>query len=120
MKLAEFYSINEAHRWTIEHESNGTGRLLSWEEDYSGTDDPDAEIGMSYEMLAHGNIEKLLAALPAGLAELDEEIRNAWEDAISTGDSIDISGEEGSYHVTMAPKQREDDSAYDSSEDELY
>jgi hypothetical protein len=121
MRLADFYSLNETKKWTIEHESNGTGRLLAWEEDL-GLDDPEEEGSLgSYEVLAKGSIEDLLAVLPPEVQDVESYLRDAWEDAISTGDSVEIEvGEDGRVHVGMAEKKGDDDSSYDSNEDELY
>jgi len=122
MKLAEFYSMNENKRYVIEHESNGVGRLLCWEEDYSDLEADDDAIGGSFEVLAKGDIEKLIRTLPEGpeRADAEDDIRNFWEDAISTGDGIEVVSDGNSYHVSMVPKHEEDDSSYDSNEDELY
>jgi hypothetical protein len=122
MRLAEFYSLSETKKWTIEHESNGTGRLLTWEEDL-GLDDPEDEGSLgSYEVIAKGSVEKLMAALPPEVQEFEDYIRDAWEDAISTGDNVEIIVDEtGETHIQMAPKKGDDDdSSYDSNEDELY
>lgn len=121
MRLAEFYSLNETKKWTIEHESNGTGRLLAWEEDL-GLSDPDEEGSLgSYEVLAKGGIDKILTTLPPELQEFEDYLRDAWEDAISTGDNVEITVDEaGETHIQMAPKKGDDDSSYDSNEDELY
>ena len=116
MRLADFYSLNEAHRWTLEHEGNGIGRVLQWEEDIA-SDDPEGEPGMSYEVVAKGGIDQLLTALP-GMLDFDEaELRDAWEDAVSTGDVVEIEEEDGTCHIRMAPRRGNDE--YEGL-DELY
>lgn len=121
MKLSDFYSLNETKRWTIEHESNGTGRLLSWEEDL-GLSDPEEEGSLgSYEVIAKGSIDKIVMMLPPEIQDFENDIRDAWDDAVSTGDSVEITADEtGNVQIQMAPKQDDEDSAYDSNEDELY
>jgi hypothetical protein len=91
MRLTEFYALAESktQHFTIEPESNGVGRLLSWETShYTGSDSDDTQDDTAYEVVAHGDIEKLLHQLakmmPAAM-RFEGDIRQAYEECVSDG-----------------------------------
>ncbi len=90
--LKEFFVLNEGRSvyYTLEPEANGMGRLLQWEEvKYAGSPEAEeAEDDVSYEVIARGDVEQLLAKLAQaepGAAEVADEIRQSWDEAIDAG-----------------------------------
>lgn len=91
MKLTEFYSFVEGREtyYTLEPETNGNGRLLCWEDVSYGSDESQEE-EHSYEVVAHGGIDKLLQALKQHTElqpDQEEEIRAEFDRAIDDGET---------------------------------
>lgn len=119
MRLVEFYSLNEIRSdyYTLEPEGNAMGRLLQWENvPYDEGDDN------SYEVIASGNIDELIAAIPPELmspAVTPEAIRQMWDEAVSAGDEAVYVASNTVDITTKVGKgdRNRDDSEYDYSDD---
>jgi hypothetical protein len=93
------------------------GRLLHWEIiPYDEGDDS------SYEVIASGNIDELIAALPQNVVpdqDTSDSIRQAWEEAVSAGDEA-VYVEENIVDITTKVSKGDrnrDDSDYDYNDD---
>ena len=119
MKLLEFYALNEIRSgyYTLEPEGNAMGRLLQWENvPYDEGDDS------SYEVVAHGNIDELIAALPPEMTsgpDRVESIHQAWQDAISnSGEAVYVDKNIIDITTKVGKGDRNrDDSDYDYTDD---
>jgi hypothetical protein len=122
MRLLEFYGIDEAldearsGHYTLEPEGNAMGRLLKWEiVPYDEGDDN------SYEVVAHGSIDELIAALPPeilAMPDTEEGIRQAWDDAVQNGEAVYV--EKNIVDITTKVgkgDRNRDDSDYDYDRD---
>ncbi len=111
LTLEEFYALDEgrAVHYTLEPEANGRGRLLRWEEEFGPGAEPG---GATREAIASGDVEELLAALaqdePAAGGVADE-VRRAWDEAVSRGgESVWFGIEGGRSRVDIQARSRDD------------
>jgi hypothetical protein len=118
MRLTEFYALNEGRYtfYTLEPEANGMGRLLQWEEvTYAGSPEAEeAEDDVSYEVIEHGNIDRLLGRLTREkigkhLPQVEDQLRQAWEQAVSDGgEAVWFGIQGGKPHVDIQMKASKD------------
>lgn len=89
--LSEMFAMSGGvSRYTLEPEANGLGRLLAWEEPgEQDLDDALPDEG-SCEAVARGDVGRLVRALPRELRHLEAEVRDAWDDAVRSGDSVQV------------------------------
>lgn len=117
MRLTEFYALEaRSERFVLEPEVNGTGRLLAWERvEYAADGAEEQDTG--FEVVAHGDLDKLLSKLTQLAPETmgrEDAIRELFEQAIEDGHlvvSIDDSG------VNLVPKAPKDDDGWDPTQE---
>jgi hypothetical protein len=111
MRLTEFYALDEARsqRFVFEPETNGMGRLLAWEQvEYAADGAEEQDTG--FEVVAHGDINKLLqklAEMAPELAGQEDSIREMFEQAIDDGGLVVSVEAAGTSLIPKSP--REDD-----------
>ena len=94
MRLTEFYAVDEgmSRHFTIEPRNDGNAVLLAWE---SGILAEAADADMSYQQMAHGDIEKIISVLRKVLPEskeFEDDIRQSFEQALYEDAAVRIDG----------------------------
>jgi len=117
MRLLEFFVMSEGEYAVFEPEANGDGVLIRCKAD------GESETGTSTEMVARGDIDALIRAYNEDAVEpLDDEsqdeVRRAWEQAVTDGEAVRLEQGVGPPAIEMVERTQvpEDEEGFDPDE----